>query len=293
MDIEKEESYYVDGMESYLHCLSSFALAHPGNYQPHYHFHEYIELLYCLEGEGIVWINEKPNTFLPGSLIIVNSQKAHDVQFRTDTSYLCVKFSPHILYESENPFQIFKYAVPFISEEQNRYVFPAEQISGTPIEALLLEIIAEWNGKKDAYAFMIRANILKIFATIFRLWNASGNLPPEITLTPEIKEAIAYTSEHYQTVTLKEAAEVCGLSYNYFSQLFHRCVGIRYRDYLMLLRISESERLLLTTSKSITEVAEETGFSATSHFIASFRKQIGITPAKFRKVRPGSNSTQI
>ncbi len=287
MKQQREAPYFIDGVESDLHCLCCDVMPHPPEiqklYQPHYHYHEYIELLYYMEGEGIVWINETPNPFSPGTLIVVNSQKAHDVQFFTPTHYICVKFSPHILYETETPFHVFQYAFPFISGEENRYIFSPAQIQGTAIESLLLEIMEEWNRQEDAYAFVIWANILKIFATIFRLWKASGRLPSSIHFSPEIKQAISYTSCHYQTTTEKEVAQVCGLSYNYFSQQFHHCTGVTFREYLLWLKISEAEKLLLTTKKDITDIAAETGFATTSHFVAQFRKRKGITPAKFRR----------
>ena len=101
--------------------------------------------------------------------------------------------------------------------------------------------------------------------------------------SPDIKKAILYTMEHYQTVTEKEVADLCGLSYHYFSHLFRRTAGRSFSDYLSSLRISEAEKMLLSTEKSITDIAVETGFSTTSYFISRFRMEKGVTPARYRK----------
>ena len=56
-----------------------------------------------------------------------------------------------------------------------------------------------------------------------------------------------------------------------------------FTEYVNGIRISESERLLVTTNKSITDIALDVGFSTTSYFIERFKKQIHLTPKQFRK----------
>ncbi len=283
MNIHEEKSFQIDGMESFIHCIRLQVDASEKWYQPSYHYHEYIEMLYFLEGEGFVYINEMKNSFSAGTFIIVNSKKAHTLSFSKPSKYFCVKFMPHVLYENEQSFVDLKYVMPFISEEKNQHIFSHDEICNTSIDLLFTEMMDEWDAMDVGYDLVIRANILKIFSVIFRLWKRMGNGEVMNNFSPDIKKAILYTMDHYQTVTEKEVANLCGLSYHYFSHLFRRIVGESYSDYLTSLRISEAEKMLLSTEKSITDIAAETGFSTTSYFISKFRMAKGVTPAKFRK----------
>lgn len=283
MNIQEEKSFQIDGVDSFVHCIRLHVDASEKWYQPSYHYHEYIEMLYFLEGEGLVYINETKNLFSAGTFIIVNSKKAHTLSFTKPSKYFCVKFMPHILYENEQSFVDLKYVMPFISEEKNQHIFAREEIENTAIASLLTEMMDEWDAMDVGYDLVIRANILKIFSIIFRLWKRSGGDETMKNLSSDIKKAILYTMNHYQTVTEKEVASLCGLSYHYFSHLFRRNVGKSFCDYLTALRVSEAEKMLLSTEKSITDIAAETGFSTTSYFISRFRLEKGITPAKFRK----------
>lgn len=54
-----------------------------------------------------------------------------------------------------------------------------------------------------------------------------------------------------------------------------------------LLRLSIAHELLTSSDLNIGDIAQLCNFSSTSHFIRTFRKKHGITPAKWRK-RAGS-----
>ncbi len=285
MLIKREKTYKINNVDSFVHCLhESRPAVTKENIKKHiYHYHEYIELLYFPDSEGVVWINGTKNPFSPGMFIIVNSQKPHVVHFHKKGTIFCIKFLPQVLYDNEQSFMYFKYVAPFISSDENRYIFSDAEIKNTSIPKLLEDIMSEWNDKSVAYELMIRANILRIFVNIFRLWNNTENLFGITNLTPEITKSLEYITKNYQSVTEKDAAELCGLSPNYFSSIFKKQMNISFRDYLVNIKIAEAEKQLLTTTKSITEIAEEVGFSTTSHFISIFRRKKGITPAQFRK----------
>jgi len=49
-------------------------------------------------------------------------------------------------------------------------------------------------------------------------------------------------------------------------------------------RIQAASELLISTSKSVEEIAETCGYHNTEHFIRQFKKKTGLTPAKYRKI---------
>jgi AraC-like DNA-binding protein len=178
----------------------------------------------------------------------------------------------------------------------NRKPCRVSDIKGADIHSLLLECMREWQAKESGFELVIRANLLKIFASILRHWRAEGQALPSATPTDAIRSAIAYIEEHYRTATEREVAAACGISYNHFSTAFKCAMGHSFTAHVMTLKLREAERLLLLSKRSVTEIAAELGFSTTSHFISRFKEARGITPAQFRRrvtVNQSQNGSKI
>ena len=98
-----------------------------------------------------------------------------------------------------------------------------------------------------------------------------------------IRRALSYMSEHYsQQITLESVATEVGLSPSYFSSLFHQVTGVSFREHLCAIRVEESKQLLLSTDYSLTDIAIAVGFADQSYFCKVFKKNVGMTPGKFR-----------
>jgi len=54
-----------------------------------------------------------------------------------------------------------------------------------------------------------------------------------------------------------------------------------------MLRIAKAKELLWNSSKSITDIAMQTGFSSSQYFSRVFRKYAGMTPADYREMWRG------
>jgi len=284
MNAREEKIYTKDNVRRWAHCLlrnikTSSKIPKIDNY----HYHDYIELLYFISGEGRVCVNDTAYDVSVGDMVIINPQQAHYTSFKTDAVFYCIKFLPGLLYDSDQPLWDLKYVLPFISEGQDYYFLSENATRNTGIEALLEEIMREWTGEQYAYELVIRANILKIMSITFRICRSKGIELNGREIPEIVKKAVTYTVDNYSTVTMQEAAAACGLSYNYFSHAFHEALGVSFCNYLTTVKVNAAERMLMSSEKSITDIAVDTGFSSTSHFISCFKKVKGITPARFRK----------
>ncbi len=289
-----EKAFIVNGVKSWIHCLELYrdAPSPSEHFQSlEYHYHDYIEFLYALEADACVWLGGEKHLFQTGDLAIINSQEMHTLSFFGKTHYICVKFSPHILYTDDNALFEFKYVLPFLYGSAHQSVFRQTDLTDTDLKGLVLEIMNEWNSNETAREMIMRADILRIFAAIFRYWQKNPLIgspfsSPDATLPHPIKTALLFISENYDSVTEHQVADACGLSYNHFSASFKSTVGRNFNDYITLYRLSEAEKLLLSTDRSVTDIALSCGFSSASHFIDRFKSHKQITPHQFRlKVR--------
>lgn len=98
-----------------------------------------------------------------------------------------------------------------------------------------------------------------------------------------IKKAIQYISQNFAgTITLDDVAGHVHLNSAYFSTIFKQSTGSSFKEYLNMVRIEESKRLLANTNYSVIDIALATGFEDQSYFSKVFKKYTGLTPKQYR-----------
>lgn len=99
-----------------------------------------------------------------------------------------------------------------------------------------------------------------------------------------IHNIIRYLQAHLdEDISLSVLAEEFHLSGQYISQLFKNEIGVNFLAYLTNLRMEKAKKLLLSTSLSIGEVAEQLGYGDYRVFTKVFKKWEGITPSQYRR----------
>ena len=97
------------------------------------------------------------------------------------------------------------------------------------------------------------------------------------------KKAIRYISKNYASnLTLNQVADHVHLNPAYFSSLFKQSTGSSFKEYLNMVRIEESKRLLSNTDYSIMDISQAVGFEDQSYFTKIFKKYTGLTPREYR-----------
>lgn len=98
-----------------------------------------------------------------------------------------------------------------------------------------------------------------------------------------VRKALQYISSNYDTpLTLGEVAAQLGVSPNYFSTLFHKTVGVSFREHLCRVRVEQSKRLLLSTQYPLNDIAVAVGFSDQSYYCKVFKRITGLSPGQYR-----------
>lgn len=99
-----------------------------------------------------------------------------------------------------------------------------------------------------------------------------------------VHRVCAIVKEHHtQTLRLSDIAKSCGVSPEHLSRVFHHATGIRFRDYLAEVRLSEACRLLMESNDRIADIAEAVGHSSLSRFNRAFKHYTGMTPGAWRR----------
>jgi transcriptional regulator GlxA family with amidase domain len=89
--------------------------------------------------------------------------------------------------------------------------------------------------------------------------------------------------------TLQDLADMSGYSSSRFSALYSERYGISPIEQLIALRIQAAKDLLKYSNMTITDIAEETGFSSIHYFSRKFKQATGMSPTEYtKKYRPES-----
>lgn len=88
-----------------------------------------------------------------------------------------------------------------------------------------------------------------------------------------------------QDLSLSEIAAAAYASEFHFSRIFKAVTSHSPRQYLLRVRLSHALFLLQETRRSVTEIADLSGFNSLSHFVATFSGKYGVSPTKARTRR--------
>ncbi len=94
-----------------------------------------------------------------------------------------------------------------------------------------------------------------------------------------------YVRENYadQQLSVASLAEVFALSPNALSKLFSRKAEMGVLQYIHKIRIEKACNLMLNTSLSLTEIAQQVGYANQLTFTRSFKARYHMTPMQWRK----------
>ena len=118
-------------------------------------------------------------------------------------------------------------------------------------------------------------------ATVY--WRAQQKMRTANWYDP-IRRAVVYLNEHYaENVTVDKLANIAHYSPAQFRRLFRKLTQMSPSDYITNVRVNAAKTLLGTTDRRISDIASDVGFFDHAHFIRTFKRIIGFTPAKYRR----------
>lgn len=92
-----------------------------------------------------------------------------------------------------------------------------------------------------------------------------------------------YIENHFaEKITVKHLAEIGNVSVSSFNRIFKKELKMTPMEYLIEIRLLQSQKMLKRKEIPITEIAMRCGFNSSAHYSATFRKKYGITPTEYR-----------
>lgn len=152
---------------------------------------------------------------------------------------------------------------------------------GTSWQDLALFLIARFLGVEEAM------HIARVYLID---WHHIGQQPfAALTRARQQDDAVigrcqTWIAEHYDhAAPVAAMIELSGLTERSFKRRFSRATGLKPMQYVHTLRLEEAKQMLEASEQPVEAIANAVGYEDGSFFGRLFRRNVGLTPAQYRK----------
>ena len=234
-----------------------------GSWYMHPHLHDFSEIIYIKKGVGSITVNGKQIRLREKQFAWIPPNFIHEYHL-TDTESVCAVFSNDLI-------PLFFRA----SNNRSLIVSPINAYELSDVLEVFYELVHDHYLTLSGYLNLIAAKVIE----------QSEFEDSEHIHSESLQKIIMYVSSHYtEDITLRQLAKKFGYHEKYLSQSLHALTGMHFTQFLSFYRI-EHAKMLLTNQKAsnITDIAFQSGFSATNTFNRTFKKIVGVTPLEYKK----------
>ena len=129
-------------------------------------------------------------------------------------------------------------------------------------------------------------NLLEYFLISLSRKYGDKNLTEESTVTDKVNaaEIISYIDDNYkEKITLDELAFIFRTNRSTLCKVFKATTGKTISEYVNDKKLLKAKDKILSTDKTLTEIAEELNFESIHYFTRFFKKHVGVSPKEYRK----------
>ena len=245
------------------------------------HDHSAVEIMLVLEGLVTYSIENTVYQVRKGEVLVVPSDLPHSLEMKEGSSrYLFLFESDAVMTMRDIKSMAMYLHKPFhLRDGSDAHV---------QIRELLLKAQEAYEKQELMWNTLCYSCILRIYAALGQHY-LIGIRPrpgePRSMDSEVINAAITYINDHYrEDLRLDHVAGFAGFSRCYFSRSFKQQTGYSFKDYLCQKRLQAAMDMLISTSRSMREIAVESGFGSVATFNRIFRENKGCTPTQYRTV---------
>lgn len=239
-------------------------------------------------GKGSVSVRGKTYPVKKGDLIYFPPEVAHSFYAHPDHplatyNLYCdiwdfkMKSTQHLVWdEADFDRDLLTHIVPCPELDMLPVVTPIQHDAS--LSQLFIHVVSQLR-QSDDYAELIVNNLLKaLLLALVQIASTSSFMDYRIIPIIERMDREANASRTYE-----EWMSQCGLRKTQFHELFKQATGISPKAYWTKAIMRQAEASLWESNRSITEIAEDFGYSSVHHFSKQFTQFHGVSPTEFRK----------
>ncbi|GFZ80106.1 hypothetical protein GCM10008018_27090 [Paenibacillus marchantiophytorum] len=270
-------------------CMKVWRFIQSGQEQQHgnaWHYHKEVEFILVEEGRHEI---QTPNhTYLlnAGDVMVIGSSQLHRGRKIGDQDLVYIVlhidlqpyFDPAMMMYYRHFLEIFQ---PL---EELNYIFRENEQARKDIGRIITETHNEVMDQNKGFEIAVSMHMKHLLLLLLRHDNREVltthvNVDADVDI---IRSLAAYVDDHLtEKIDLGAVSQLAGMSYSYFSKYFKKKMGSSFIDYVNRKRISKAERMLVTETRSVGEIAESVGIENMAHFYELFKRFNGCTPKQY------------
>lgn len=247
------------------------------------HRHDFIEICYVGAGVGTHYIQDRTLPVTQGDIFFlpvgthhvfrpISANKRH-----TLVVYNCI-FIPSLLVKLLNIFPIDNDMVQLYSGSE--WLQFRDQHG--EFHRLFQKLHDEYIAQRPCFEAALYTCVFELLLYIHRLQDAHiTHRQAKFSVLETVMHSIHHQID--KPITLKSMAKLVGLGERQFQRVFKSYSGMTFIDYLQHIRIREANRLISTTDRRISDIANSIGYQDMKFFNRIYKKKTGVIPSEYRK----------
>lgn len=245
------------------------------------HCHENWEIHYITGGRGILKTDQSEYVITDGSMFITGPGIIHAQIADPDNPMeeYCIRF--RLGGGQKQKRRDSEISDVLRSIDDHRFIFTEFDFDCRyPIS----EIIAELENMGTASQERMYCLFLSLLISTSRCISNAVSVEPAAEKHPDRNEILErYMRTYSGDINVGELSEKLHISQRHLRRIMHDSYDSTMTQQKNKLRIESARRLLLETDLTVSEIAEQTGFSSPSYFSRCFKKICGMPPVEYRK----------
>jgi AraC-like DNA-binding protein len=252
--------------------------------------HGYFEVLFLCSGSANCHIQDRLLPFNEGDLAIIGSTLYHRIECQSSSpvSLAALFFEPDLI-RCDGASDSTDYLTPFLLQDGDfPHIVPAE--TGVPRQVLdlMLRIRSEIPASSPRGRLALKTYLKMLLILLVNQYAPYAGTVETFQRQQHdlerLRPLFRYLGENCgNSIQVREAARVCGMSESHFMSFFKRVTGLSFVTYCNHFRIERAQALLARTDESMASISQQVGFCDQSYFGTVFRRIVGMTPATYRR----------
>ncbi len=250
-----------------------------------WHWHHELEFLFVAKGTAICLVGTNKIKLHQGCGLFINSSILHRFEAQGSTFVPNIVFSPTLL-APESSLIYEKYISPVINSSIEYQIFNPHTAWQNHVLQLLSQVLAlqETDENNELCTIQLLFKIWDIMTKHIDLASSPSDLYRFNHKQARLQTMMQYIHDHYtEEITLETIAASASISKSGALHIFQSGIHISPVAYLIQYRLAQAAEQLCTTQKSVSSIAEETGFASSGYFCRKFRQHYHMSPNEYRQ----------
>ena len=245
-----------------------------GQYYVESHIHQFSEIVFVKAGTLTATVDGTEEIARAGDMVFISAFRSHTLSASADSEiWICV-FSNDFISDFAGEGDVYYTGL--------RSVFTPTDIVRDLFASRFIDTAEKFLAFDVKLFRSFRAGIYAVYEEYTRLVTSSV-LPKQTERRSVITAVLKYIHKNFKgNISLVSMARDLGYNPEYLSHALSAVEGINFRSLVNSFRTDYAKNLLVSTKRTIPDIAAESGFSCERSFHRAFKAIFGKTPGEYR-----------